>query len=218
MKTTQADKSELSQSGSETVWRVAVPWWLVSLFWLKTLHWLAINVLWLFTMTRCTNVIVAQSMLTVAVTYKPHSITLNKSQLILYILGHCRTTPNHRQEQLHHIMQILKKRQINSEDITINAGAETRHTGSQQCEIIGPHPIKPMTLDRVNYITETLWVTMSMTYEVIKMNDCGRDLHWARLCDRLMSLQGGFVGHYGLENAVTKSLFSWVEGNTPLNY
>lgn len=55
---------------------------------------------------------------------------------------------------------------------------------------------------------------MPMTYEVIKMNDCGRDLHWATLRDRLMSLRGGFVGHNGLDNAVTQSLVSLVMGNT----
>lgn len=77
-----------------------------------------------------------------------------------------------------------------------------------------PKPIKSATLGRVNYITQTLWVTMPMTYEVIKMNDCGRDLHWATLRDRLMSLWGGFVGHNGLDNAVTQSLFSLVVGNT----
>lgn len=43
-------------------------------------------------MTWCTNVIVVQSMLTAAVTYKPHSITPNKNQLMLSTADQHQTT------------------------------------------------------------------------------------------------------------------------------
>lgn len=119
-------KHELGQSGSVTIRGLSLLDRWVHFFGHKTLHWLAFIVLWLFTMTWCTNVTVVQSMLTAAVTYKPHSITPNKSQLMLSILGHCRSAPNHRQEQLNHIMKILENKER-----TIKGEVEIRHTGSQ---------------------------------------------------------------------------------------
>lgn len=34
-------------------------------------------------------------------------------------------------------------------------------------------------------------MTMTLTCEIMKMNDCGRGLHGVRLCGWLISLQGG---------------------------
>lgn len=72
--------------------------------------------------------------------------------------------------------------------------------------------IKPTTWRRVNYITNTVWVTMTLTYEIMKMNDFGRGLPWSQAM-WLVNISPGslcralWAGNM-LNLATKKSLFS----------
>lgn len=139
----------------------------------------------------------------------PNSITSSESRLTLYQPGHMhyRTHFSHswtEQDQLDQVsMCIWGNKYAESEQ---NANHNIHFYKQKEKKMVLPRlnflpwscswnqthwksppwdykttPIKPTTWSRVNHITETIWVTMTLTYEIMKMNGCGRGLHWVQV-------------------------------------